>query len=94
MVNRSRQLKWIIVVGGIIFIGVLVHSSLQQTRFREEVCIIFRSRTNCATADGATEAEAIRSAQEIDCQLLANGRDENMACLDSQPSSIRKISGK
>lgn len=94
MRKRSSQLKWMIAVAGILFVGVLVHSSFQQTRFRDEVCVTFHTRSNCATADGATEAEAIRSAQEIDCQLLANSREENMVCLDSQPSSVRRISGK
>jgi hypothetical protein len=46
---------------------------------------------HCATASGATSAEAIRSAQDIDCEMLANGRDENMVCLDSPPSSVRPM---
>jgi hypothetical protein len=36
----------------------------------------------------------VRTAQEIDCEMLANGRDENIACLDLQPSSVRTVPQK
>ena len=78
-------------LGAIALVGVLVYSSFQQTHERYEVCVTFKGGTHCATAAGATYEQAVRSAQEIDCQLLANGRDENMVCLDAQPLSIRPI---
>jgi hypothetical protein len=46
---------------------------------------------HCATASGATSQEAIRSAQGIDCEMLANGRDENIVCLDTPPTSERQV---
>jgi len=76
-------------LGGVLLVGVLVYSSLQQTHERYEVCVSFKGATHCATATGSTYDQAVRSAQEIDCQLLANGRDENMVCLDNPPTSIR-----
>lgn len=94
MAGIAKQVRWIIALGAAVLLFLLIRSSMQQTRFRYEVCVTFNGRNNCATADGATEADAIRSAQEIDCQLLANGRDQNMACLDGQPASIRKLSGR
>jgi hypothetical protein len=51
----------------------------------------FRGRSHCSTAAGATSSVAIRSAEEIDCQMLSNGRDETMVCLDTQPSSVREV---
>jgi len=60
-------------------------------RERYEVCVTFKRATHCATAAGSNYRQAVRSAQEIDCQLLANGRDENMVCLDTQPASIRSV---
>jgi len=60
-------------------------------RERYEVCVTFKGATHCAMAAGSSYMQAVRSAQEIDCQLLANGRDENMVCLDTQPSSIRSV---
>jgi len=76
-------------LGGVLLVGVLVYSSLQQTHERYEVCVSFKGATHCATATGSTYDQSVRSAQEIDCQLLANGRDENMVCLDNPPTSIR-----
>jgi hypothetical protein len=46
---------------------------------------------HCASASGAAPADAIRSAQEIDCSMLANGRDEVMVCVASPPASSRQI---
>ena len=91
MAKRSNQVRWIMALGAIALVGVLVYSSFQQTHERYEVCVSFKGATHCATAAGATYEQAVRSAQEIDCQLLANGRDENMVCLDGKPLSVRPI---
>lgn len=91
MGKLQKQMRWIIVLGGLIFIGVLVYSSWQANRNQFEVCMAFKGASHCATAMGATSSQAIRSAQEIDCQLLSRGRDENMVCLDTQPSSVRAV---
>jgi hypothetical protein len=88
------RMKWLVVLGGALLIGILLYSTLQQTRYHYEVCVTFQGQSHCATAAGRTREEAIRSAQEIDCTLLANGRDENMVCLDSTPSSIQAVSKK
>ncbi|HTR46027.1 MAG TPA: hypothetical protein VMM16_01385 [Verrucomicrobiae bacterium] len=91
MAKKSNSVRWIIALGAIALVAVLVYSSMQQTRERYEVCVTFKGATHCATASGSTYDQAVRSAQEIDCQLLANGRDENMVCLDAPPASIRPI---
>ena len=92
--RKRINLKWFIAVAGAIFIALLVYSSFQQGAVRYEVCMDFHGRSHCAEASGAKASAAIRSAQEIDCQLIANGRDENVVCLDTQPTSVRLISGK
>jgi hypothetical protein len=91
MGRKPNPIRWIIVVGAVVFIGVLMYSSFQETRTRYEVCMTFKGATHCATAAGATHDQAVRSAQEIDCELLANGRNENMVCLDQPPSSVRPV---
>src|SRR5690242_19880088 len=92
--RRRINMKWYIVIAGAIFVILLVYSSFHQSVYRVEACVNFHGRSHCAQASGRTEAEAVRSAQEIDCELLANGRDENISCLDQQPSSVRAISPK
>jgi len=91
MPKKSNQMRWIIGLGGLVLIGVLLYSSLQQTHLKYEVCVTFKRGMHCATAAGSSSTEAIRSAQEIDCEMLSNGRDENMVCLDSPPTSVREL---
>ena len=91
--RKRIDLKWFIAIGGAGFIALLVYSSFQQGAVRYEVCVDFHGRSHCAQASGAKASAAIRSAQEIDCQMIADGRDENMVCLDTQPSSVRAITG-
>jgi len=91
MAKKSNHIRWIIAVGAALFIGALIYSSFQETKTRYEVCMTFRGATHCATAAGANHDQAVRSAQEIDCELLTTGRNENMVCLDQPPSSVRPI---
>jgi hypothetical protein len=91
MAKKSNQMRWIVALGALLLLGVLVYSSVQQTRKRYEVCVSFKGSSHCATAAGSTYDQAVRSAQEIDCELLANGRDENMVCLANPPASVRAL---
>lgn len=91
MAKSSNQFRWIVALGALALIGVLGYSTLQQTRERYEVCMAFKGVTHCSTATGSNYDQAVRSAQEIDCQLLANGRDENMVCLANSPTSVRPV---
>lgn len=91
MAKKSNQVRWIIAIGVVVLLAILIRSTVQATRAEYEVCMAFKSGTHCASAKGTSQSEAIRSAQEIDCQMLANGRDETMVCLDTQPSSVREL---
>jgi hypothetical protein len=88
--NRTKQLRWIMVIGGIALIAYLGYASFQQTQKKYDVCMEFKGATHCATATGSTPEEAIRSAQEIDCELVTNGRDELTVCLGMQPTSAKE----
>jgi hypothetical protein len=91
LATKSNKLRWIIAIGAVALVGILAYSTLQQMRERYEVCVDFKGATHCATATGSNYGQAVRSAQEIDCQLLTNGRDENMVCLASPPASVRAV---
>jgi hypothetical protein len=90
-VPKKSQTRWIIVVAGLAFVALLVYVTMQQTRREYEVCVTFGGQTHCARAKGATAEEAIRSAHDIDCGLLADGRDANIVCMGTSPSSVREI---
>jgi len=91
MAQKSNKVRWIAGLGAVALVGILAYSTMQQTREQYEVCMAFKGATHCATAEGSTYDQAVRSAQEIDCQLLANGRDENMVCLANPPASVRTV---
>jgi hypothetical protein len=91
MTRKSNPMRWIVAVGGVAFFVILIYLSMRQTQQEYEVCMSFKGVTHCASAAGASRDEAVRSAQAIDCQLLSDGRDENMVCLDRTPASIRQI---
>lgn len=91
MAKKSNPMRWIVTIGGIAFVVILIYLSMKQTEQQYQVCMAFKNGTHCATASGSTYDEAVRSAQEIDCQMLAVGRDETMVCLGTQPTSIRKV---
>jgi hypothetical protein len=91
MANKKTQVRMIMILAGVVFIGLLAYLSARQNQNQYEVCVTFKGSMHCSTAAGATQTEAIRSAQGIDCAMLANGRDENMVCLDVPPTSTRPI---
>lgn len=88
---KRVNIKWYIVIAGVIFVALLAYSSFHQSVYHYEVCVDFHGRSHCAEASGTKRSDAIRTAQEIDCELVANGREENISCLDQQPSSVRSI---
>ena len=86
--NRT---KLILLVGGgfILFLGVITWqmSSLRQNRV--EVCMAFQGRQNCSTASGASKDEALRTATDAACTLIAGGVTDTQACARTQPVSVR-----
>jgi hypothetical protein len=91
MAKKNAQTRLIIILGGIFFLGVIIYVTYQQTQHEYEVCVAFKGNTHCATARGATADEAIHSAHDIDCGMLADGRDDNIVCGGTQPASVREI---
>jgi hypothetical protein len=91
MRKKPVRVKWIIASGALALFSYLVISSLRQTRLKYEVCMDFKGSTHCATANGSSSSEAIQSAREIDCQMLANGRDELMVCMDQTASRVTEL---
>ena len=91
MPGQSKQMRWIMILGALVLIGILAYSTYQQTGKEYEVCVAFRGATKCSTARGSTPEQAIRSATDIDCSSLSNGRDELMVCTETPPSSVREI---
>jgi len=87
----SKQVRVGVVVAAAFFVAYLIVSSVRQNQQTFEVCVDFHGTQHCASAAGATKEDALRSAQQIDCELLSRSREDNMVCLDQAPSSIKKM---
>lgn len=84
-------MKLAIVFFVVVFLAVIGFSSLEATRTRYRVCMSIDGRSHCAEAEGKTSKEAIQSAMQIDCGLIAANRDQLMVCTTKQPDSVEKV---
>jgi hypothetical protein len=82
-VKRSTLITIVVVA---VFGALLFYSTLSAQREECEVCVTFNGRSNCASATGATDAEAARSAQTTACGPIAQGMAESINCGDLIPS--------
>ncbi len=80
-----------IAIGIVIFLAVLVSGTIGQGKVRVEACVAFRGRTECRTAAGPTEEQALRTAVENACGMLASGMTDSMACGSTPPQSVRRL---
>lgn len=77
----------LVIVG--LFAGFLLWSTLSAQRVECEACVEFAGRHNCATASGASEKEALQTAQMTACGPVAQGMNESIAC-QNRPAVVRR----
>jgi hypothetical protein len=77
------------VIGGILFLGLLVYLTLGQKRYRAEVCIAYQGRTDCRTASAATKQQAQRTATDNACAVVTSGMTDSIACANTPPTSVK-----
>lgn len=68
-----------------LFAGFLLWSTLSGQRVECESCVEFGGRRNCATASGASEKEALQTAQLTACGPVTQGMNESIACQNRPP---------
>ncbi len=92
----NRKLLWTIgsLLGAILFFAALYYNTVSFNSYRVEVCMEFRGRTDCRTAQGASEEAALRTAIDNACALISSGMTDSMAFTSSQPKSVRWLSRK
>jgi hypothetical protein len=74
-----------------IFAGFLLWSTLAAQRVDCEACVDFGGRRNCAKASGASEKEALQTAQMTACGPVTQGMNESIAC-QNRPPVVRRCS--
>ena len=82
----SKSLKVAIpLILGAGFLAYLVYSSIGLASITCEVCMEFNGRVDCRIASGTSADEATDTGRNNACALLTNGRDELIACTQTQP---------
>ena len=79
------------IIGVAAFIAVLAYMTMGLKRHRVEVCVEFQGRKSCRTAAGSTKQQALRTATENACGLIASGMTDSMACSQTPPVSVRYL---
>ena len=75
----------------VIFLGVIIYSSMNLSGYRVEVCMTFGGRTNCRTASGSTEEFARRTATTNACAEIASGVTDSIACEQAVPAKVTRL---
>jgi hypothetical protein len=78
----------------ILVLVFLVYSSMHIAKYRVEVCVAYKGRSDCRTASADTQDHALRSAQSNACALLVAGVTEVMQCEHADPTSIKWLETK
>lgn len=71
------------------FSALLLYSTLSAQQVECTACVTFEGRSNCATASGVDEAEALRTAVNTACGTIAQGMDQNIRCAGMPPERPR-----
>ena len=77
----------------LIFVGLMVYSSMGMATYRVEVCMAYAGHTACRTASGAEKERAMRAASDNACAQISSGMTDSMACGRSVPVSVKWLSG-
>lgn len=71
------------------FAGLLLYSTLSAQQVECAACVTFNGKSNCATASGSSEEEALRTAVNTACGTIAAGMDESIRCSGLPPERPR-----
>ncbi|MEX2572406.1 MAG: hypothetical protein WD737_13995 [Gemmatimonadota bacterium] len=82
-------MKWIVILGIILFAGVVVYSTIARAQVECEVCLEFDGNLVCRRGAGGTVEEAQRAAQESVCGGNASGMSETIACRNAPPAEVQ-----
>jgi len=82
------------IVFAVVFLIVVIYTTMGTARYRCEVCITYQGRSACRTASAASEAQALRTATENTCAQIASGVTDSMACESTPPASVSWLSRK
>lgn len=72
-----------VIIGGLfaaVLAALVLYASSGLRRHTCEVCIVYEGSKACRKADGKTKEEAVRTATDTACAMLASGMTETLKC--------------
>jgi hypothetical protein len=84
--KKSTIISVVIALG---FAGLLLYSTLSAQQVECDACVTFNGQTNCATASGVDEAEALKTAINTACGTISAGMAESIQCSSRPPERPR-----
>jgi hypothetical protein len=75
----------------LVFVGILTWQMLGHRQNKVEVCMEFQGRTACRVASAPSQDEAIRTATDGACSLIAFGVTDTQICGRQTPVSVRRL---
>lgn len=67
------------------FAGLLLYSTLSAQQVECQACVTFKGQTNCASASGIDEKEALKTAVNTACGTISAGMAESIQCAGMPP---------
>lgn len=83
-----KKTVWIAIAFVVLVVALVVSTTFQGERVRVEVCMSFRGRRDCRTAQARNRQEALRTAVTNACAQLASGVTDSGQCENTPPESI------
>jgi hypothetical protein len=87
----NKKPVWIGIAFVILFLGVIVYSTMNLSQNKVEVCITFKGQSRCKIASATTREFAVRTATTNACGEIAGGVTETMACNQLTPDSVKTL---
>ena len=76
---------------GIAFVAAVIWAAFEATRVQCEVCVEYKGRQACSTAQAADVLQAEAQAHSSACSQITGGVTETLEC-DRTPASLRRCS--
>jgi hypothetical protein len=86
---KNRRIKILMGLVVVVIASLILYSSMGLRQHRVEVCITFQGRTDCRIASGPTQQEALTTAVQNVCGVIASGMTDSISCQNTPPDSVR-----
>lgn len=91
MKSSDARIRVAVAIIGLALVAFIVWSTMGLAGYTVEVCMDYKSRTNCGTASGTSREEALRTATDLACATISSGVSETIGCANMKPSRISWI---